>query len=134
MHFIIFTQSRVSGVAKNRFQTFVDNVLVHDVASMLKMFIWVLHNDPRVDAKLKYTLPISSVYNIFRHPVHVKLWVKILYRTELYAKTYNTSYIPKCGNARCNQSGGITILKGGPFPNNLKDSTFWYPKVSKYTY
>jgi len=25
--------------------------------------------------------PISSVYNIFRHPVHVKLWVKILCNT-----------------------------------------------------
>jgi len=77
-----------------------------------------------------FSLPISSVCNIFRHPVHVKLWVNILCRRELYARTYYTSYIPKCGKARYNQSEGITIPKGGPFPNNTKDSTFWYPKVS----
>jgi len=65
------------------------------------------------------------VCNIFWHPADVKLWVKILCRRELYARTYYTSYIPKYGIARCNQSGGITIPKGGPFPNNLKVSTFW---------
>jgi len=62
-----------------------------------------------------YDISISSVYNIFRHPVHVKLWVEILCRRELYARTYYTSYIPKCGKARCNQSGGITIPKRGHF-------------------
>jgi len=33
-------------------------------------------------------------------------------------------YIPKCGKARCNQSGDITIPKGGPFPNNPKTPRF----------
>jgi len=32
-------------------------------------------------------LPISSVYNIFRHPVHVKLWVKILCRSLMNSKS-----------------------------------------------
>jgi len=28
-----------------------------------------------------HEIPVSSVYNIFRHPVQVKLWVKILCNT-----------------------------------------------------